>query len=527
MYMKFKDFLVPLAFAVVFTWFIQTLIQYFAPPKAQQSQEVVAEAKPGRSFVAPKREQLNKPLMTEVDFLDADVACTGESLAVTSQRMEATFATCGAAVARMVDTSIIGVSFKDIVTLDVPQPQDRERSAFLLALDAKTPLTYSVVNKSDENGVHLLTFRSATKECVIEKTFKFYDDSFKVDLSVMIEPLTADGVRPRLFLPSPTLVPNTAADVVQAIALSDTDVVERKKADMVEGWLWEMSSLFGTENRYFINALVADGDHFVQRAYYKVQGAKNLIAILEGPLVQKTTTWNMSFYCGPKQNKEIALVDPRLEVTLDYGWFGFIAKLALALLTFLFGIVRNYGIAIILLTILMRLVMLPFTFKAEQSMKKSQELKKKLQYLEQKYKDDPQTLAMEKSEAIRKHGVSDMLGCLPILLQIPVIMGLSRALSTSLELYHAPFFGWIHDLSAVDPYYILPLVAGLGLLFGQAGAVASDPRQRFMTMMIALVSIAIFVNIAAGVVLFIATSAWLGFAQTAVQKMIKRHSQQS
>lgn len=524
--MKFKDFLVPLAFAVVFTWFIQSLINYFGP-KPQEQAQVVTEAKAGRSFVAPKREQLNKPLMTEVDFLDADVACSGEAPMVVSKRMQATFATCGGMMSRMVATNITDVSFDEIVTLDVPQPQDRERSAFLLALDAKTPLSYTVTDQKSAAGTHTITFRSETQECIIEKSFKIYDDSFKVDVTLTIDPRTEAGVQPRLFLPSPTLAADATADVVQSIALNDAGVIERKKADMIEGWLWEMPELFGTENRYFINALVADGDHFVQRAYYKVQGARSLTAILEGPLVQKKTTWNMSFYCGPKQSKEIALVDPRLEVTLDYGWFGFISKIALMILTFLFGLIRNYGLAIILLTILMRLLLLPFTLRAAQTQKSMQEFQKKLKYLEQKYKDDPQTLAAEKAEAIRKNGLGDMFGCLPILLQLPVMWALSRVLATSLELYHAPFIFWIRDLSAPDAYYVLPVLAGLGVLFGQAGAAAPDPRQRFMTMMMALLMIAIFVNVSAGVVLFIAASTWFGFVQVVVQKMLKRPSTQS
>lgn len=520
--MKFKDLLLPLAFAAVFTWFIQSLLQYFGPKPQAAQQEAVTEAKAGRSFIAPKREQLNKPLMTEIDFSDADIACSGETPALNSQRLQATFASCGGMMTRMVATNITDVSFKELVTLDVPQPQERERSAFLVALDAKTPLAYTVVDQKNAEGTHTITFRSATSECIIEKKFTLYDASFKVDVTLTIEPLTEAGVQPRLFIPSPSLTVAPAGDVVQAVVLSDAGVLEQKRADTVEGWLWEMPALFGTENRYFINALVADGDHFVQRAYYKVQGAKNLTAILEGPLVQKKMTWNMSFYCGPKQNKEIALVDPRLEGTLDYGWFGFIAKLALAILTFLFGIVRNYGLAIILLTILIRILLLPFTYKAEQGAKKAQDLRKKLQYLEQKYKDDPQTLATEKAELIRKNGVGDMLGCLPILLQLPVMYALSRALQVSVELYHAPFIGWITDLSAPDSYYVLPVLAGLGILFGQAGATGADPRQRFMTMMMALVVIAVFVNVSAGVVLFIATSTWLGFAQTSIQKMLKR-----
>ncbi len=138
--------------------------------------------------------------------------------------------------------------------------------------------------------------------------------------------------------------------------------------------------------------------------------------------------------------------------------------------------------------------------------------------MEQKYKDNPEQLRHEKAELVRKHGIFDV-GCLSMFAQLPLLLGLNRALSTSIELYKAPFFGWIKDLSAIDPWYILPMTVGLGLLMhsGRAG----DPRQRLVTVFMALVITGLMSNFAAGLVLFIAVSTWSSIVQSRLQKAFK------
>ena len=142
-----------------------------------------------------------------------------------------------------------------------------------------------------------------------------------------------------------------------------------------------------------------------------------------------------------------------------------------------------------------------------------------MQYIEHRYKNDPEALAREKAEAIKKYGIPEMAGCLPLLMQIPMFIGLNRALSSSFELYQAPFFGWITDLSVKDPYYVLPLLGALGMVIRTASA--GDPRQRVQAMLIAIIVAAVTSSFAAGLTLYICVSTWIGLLQMYLQKAMK------
>jgi YidC/Oxa1 family membrane protein insertase len=226
---------------------------------------------------------------------------------------------------------------------------------------------------------------------------------------------------------------------------------------------------------------------------------------------------------GPKEAAAMSAVDFRLEDTLEYaGFFAPISKFLLYVLKILYGYVKNFGFAIILLTILVKLFLFPFTYGAEDSMKKRLEFDKKLRYLQQKYKDQPEILAHERTELIKKHGMPGLSGCLPLLLQLPIFIALSRVLSSAIELYNAPFIGWIQDLSAKDPYYILPLITALAMIAQSLVMPSGDAKQRISTFVMALIIGAVTANLAAGLALYICTFTILGFVQTQVVRVFKR-----
>jgi len=510
--MKFKEILYTALFIMIGTWIVQALIIKNQPEAAE-----VEQVKPGQSFVAPKKEQLVRPLMTEVDFLDSDLSCVVQGVQVDTARAGIQFSTCGAIISRF-ESKRLPTREEPLTIIESDPANERERGAFLVAFHEKTPYNYTLISDTKKDGVYTTVFKAETDFCFIQKEFRFYDDSCKIDLILTLEPRNHQEVQARLFVPSP-FIRSDATDIVHGIVFNEQNVLEKRNFDAVDGRLWVMPTLFGSEDRYYINALVADPENFVQRAYYKPQGAKQLTAILEGPVVQQKTTWKLSFYCGPKQIKEIARVDSRLEATLDYGWLGPIAKFAMRFLNFIYGYIASYGWAIIILTLLIKLLLIPFTYRAEKSAKKAAELKRKLQYLDQKYKDDPDMLAREKADLIRKSGMSDMLGCLPMFAQIPILLGLNRALSTSVELYKASFL-WMKDLSAIDPLYILPALLGVGM-FIQTGMAPGDLRQRLVTILMSLVVAGVTANLAAGLVLFLCVSTWLSIAQSRIQKSLK------
>ena len=204
-------------------------------------------------------------------------------------------------------------------------------------------------------------------------------------------------------------------------------------------------------------------------------------------------------------------VDPRLvQAARNDGWLAPLVSSLLFLLKWLYSYVHNYGWAIILLTVLIKVVLLPFTFGSERKMQKSDETRKKLAYIEQKYKNDPERLNQERA----KHSVAMLSGCLPSLIQIPIFFALNRLLSQTPEMYKASFL-WINDLSKTDSYYILPLIMFGGML---VNAFALPANQR-MNMLIFSLFFGIFaINFSAGLALYMVVSTVLGLLQSRLVK---------
>ena len=195
----------------------------------------------------------------------------------------------------------------------------------------------------------------------------------------------------------------------------------------------------------------------------------------------KTTLW-----VGPKLQEQMEATAQNLNLTVDYGWLWFIASPLHSLLSFIEGLVGNWGVAIIILTFIVRGAMYPLTKAQYTSMAKMRMLQPKLQAMRERLGDDRQRMSQEMMELYKKEKVNPLGGCLPILLQMPIFIALYWALMESVELRHAPFFGWIHDLSAQDPYYVLPILMGATMFMIQkmSPSTVTDPmQQKIMTFM--------------------------------------------
>ncbi|CDT97972.1 Inner membrane protein oxaA [Vibrio coralliirubri] len=195
----------------------------------------------------------------------------------------------------------------------------------------------------------------------------------------------------------------------------------------------------------------------------------------------KATLW-----VGPKLQDQMAETAPNLDLVVDYGWLWFIAKPLHTLLSFIQSFVVNWGVAIIILTFIVRGAMYPLTKAQYTSMAKMRMLQPKLTAMRERIGDDRQRMSQEMMELYKKEKVNPLGGCLPILLQMPIFISLYWALMESVELRHSPFFGWITDLSAQDPYYILPLLMGASMFLIQkmSPTTVTDPmQQKIMTFM--------------------------------------------
>lgn len=506
--MNFKDLLLPLTLALVATWGVQYF--FFSGSKTHE-----AKIATDRRFVAPTSVVVAEPLDFDIDFSDAKPTRPREVTVVHLPYGTVQLVNDGAVIDFMGFKRMLDGKEKLIET--ITPAVSREKGAFLVALNGlgSTPYYYNLKEKKEEPGLTRIIYTGESAKALITKEFVLHHATYMIDLRVTVEPKGTENVRPRIIFPAPVII-DPVAGATQAVLFEGNSLLKRPVKDLTQVGV-ELPTLFGLEDHYFLHSLIKDPQQFAQRAYFKV-GEEQPQAILQTASVTAKTTWETTFYFGPKEMKALAAVDTKLEGVLDYGWFAPLSKLLLYVLNFFFSLLHNYGLAIIAVTLLVRLIMVPFTLHGEQSRKKHAEAQKKLQYIEQKYKHDPELLAREKAEFAKKHGIPGMLGCLPLLLQIPVFIGLQRVLTNAIELYQAPFL-WIPNLAAADPYYILPALVGVGMAvqMSQAG----DPRQRVANIILAIIVAAVTANLSAGLTLFISVSTLLGLLQSYVQKLLK------
>ena len=217
----------------------------------------------------------------------------------------------------------------------------------------------------------------------------------------------------------------------------------------------------------------------------------------------ETAEFHYACYFGPKEENALAAAGHKFDYGLDYGTFNAIARWLVSTLNFFYKYLHNYGLAIILMTALIKLVLLPLTQKSYKSMKSMQKLQPEMKELREKYKDDRDTLNQKMMELYRKHKVNPASGCFPILLQLPIFFAFYRALYSSIELRHTPFFGWIQDLSAPDPYYITPILMGVSMFVTQKMTPsAGDPMQQKIMMALPIVFTFMFLNFPSGLVIY-------------------------
>lgn len=235
-------------------------------------------------------------------------------------------------------------------------------------------------------------------------------------------------------------------------------------------------------------------------------------------------------FMGPKEHKLLDSIDKRLIDVIEYGWFTFIAKPMFSFLNWLHGFTGNWGWAIVIMTLFIRLALFPLSYKGMMSMNKLKDLSPKIKELQAKYKGDSQKLQTSMMELYKKHGANPMGGCLPILLQIPVFFAIYRVLLNAIELKGAPWILWISDLAEKDPYYILPVAMGLLMFLQQriTPTTFTDPMQEKIMKYLPLVFTLFFITFPAGLTLYWTTNNISSFIQQVViNKMFKKHKQEA
>lgn len=499
-----KEFIVPLGLVLLTMWGINT---YFFKGSQSEKEE--------HTFVAPTSGAAIRPVNSAVDFVSEKRKTSPLTTHVETSWGAFDFSTDGASLEAAAFKKEDSNGKQQIYTIF--SSDNKTERFFLTALSENTPFYYDLVNQGETEAAYFITYQNSNDQCRIEKTFMIYKTINKIDLQLTVEPHKGKSVQPRIFFESPVM-PDLQQDIISSVVIDGKNsFVKTARASLKEGQGWIRPAIFGVDNKYYLHALVDDSTLFVQRAYYKFESKDALIAILEGPEVAEKTAWNMSFYMGPKDTQAMTAVDARLDQAAHYyGWLAPLAKLLLLLLKWLNHYFNNFGISIIVLTILMKVVLFPFSFRGEKGMAKSRENQKKLAYLEQKYKNDPERLAQERADFLRKHGLPGLGSCLPMLMQTPIFFALNRVLSSAPEMYKAPFL-WISDLSSSDPYYIIPGFIFIGMI---VNACMVDAQQRSTMFIIAFVLGAFAVNFSAGLSLFIFVGTILGVLQAQLIKAL-------
>ncbi|GIW42465.1 MAG: membrane protein insertase YidC [Candidatus Binatia bacterium] len=361
-----------------------------------------------------------------------------------------------------------------------------------------------------------LAFLWRAPDIEIEKRFRFRGDRYPFSLEIDVRKLPKDVTELGLqWVEAAERKVSGYYSFLGAVAVVDGKLVKLRMADLerkvqpyrgVVEWA-------GYADTYFLSALLPGSPESTDLWLFRRNGtaeARLVVPVRSGSLV------SFRVFLGPKNFDVLESVHPTLRRAIDFGYFAFVAIPFLHILNFLHRFTGNYGVDIILLTVAIKLLFWPLTQKSFRSMKELQKLQPQMQKIREKFRDDPEKMQREIMELYRRHKVNPLSGCLPMLLQLPVFIGLYNTLLSAIELRHAPFALWIRDLSQPDrlghfaiPFVSPPGIPVLTLLMGASMFVqqwisppAGDPAQQKLMLFMPLVFTVIFINVPSGLVLY-------------------------
>lgn len=287
---------------------------------------------------------------------------------------------------------------------------------------------------------------------------------------------------------------------------------------------------FGSIQHHFVSAVVpAPGSE--QRYNVSIRNEVSTANAI-GPAVAiapgASKTFTTTLFVGPKLQSQLEDIDPSLKLTVDYGWLTILSQPLFWLLSKAYAVVGNWGVAIIAVTLLIKLLFYKLTESSGRSMAKMRNLQPRLKALQERYKDDRQQLSQAMMELYKREKVNPAAGCLPILIQMPFFLAFYWVLLESVEMRQAPFALWITDLSSRDPFFILPLIMGAAMFFQQKlNPQVGDPVQMKVMQVMPIIFTAMFAFFPAGLVLYWVTNTVLSIAQQwKINKVVEAEAKQ-
>ena len=361
------------------------------------------------------------------------------------------------------------------------------------------------------------------------KRYHFLADENLVDVSYRVRNLTGRTIRASMFAqlkrdaqepqgessfslgPQPYLGAALTTPENRYEKLDFDDLDEGKfQTTQQGGWIAFLQ-------HYFLSAWIANPEE--TNSYYGQRRADGTYMVgFSGPLKEITPgdvgEWSAKFYAGPKDQKRLEEIAQNLNLTVDYGFLWWIAVPLFYVLDWIHSFVGNWGVAIILLTVLVKLILYPLSAASYKSMANMRRVAPQMKRLQERHADDRQKLSQEMMALYKKESVNPLGGCLPMLLPMPIFIALYWVLFESVELRHAPFALWINDLAAMDPYFVLPLLMGASMYLQQLLSPAvGDPMQVRMMRLMPVMFTVLFLFFPAGLVLYWLVNSVLSIAQ--------------
>jgi len=414
------------------------------------------------------------------------VISTGERIKIQTDKLSVEIDTAGGDLRNLILVEHLDVDDKSqpiVLMKDKGEPFYITQSGLLGAdlpnhntIYTATAPNYRLETGQDKLVVNLIA--PEVKGVKVEKIYTFHRGSYVVDIAYSITNTGTSSIAPDVYyqflrdgVPPPGQVkmlntftgPAIYTDQDKFVKIHFSDIDKGKEAYSKKannGWI-------GMVQHYFVAAWLPPAK--TEREFYTKKIGDKLYAagvILPAGTIEpgKTAVVDVPLYAGPQEVDKLTQLAPGLGLVVDFGWLTIIAAPLFKVMHFIYSWVNNWGVAIILLTVLIKSAFYPLQNKAARSMAQMKVLGPKMQKLKEQYGDDRQKLQQAMMELYRKEKINPLGGCLPIMIQIPVFIALYWVLLANVELRHAPFILWIKDLSAADPYFILPVLYGLKAL---------------------------------------------------------------
>lgn len=522
---------------VLFVIFSMSILMLW---EAWQRQNVPAEVLPQTSSIAQDASVPSQSASAPANVVKTEITdnndyklLSGQRISVTTDLFKANIETVGGDLRRL--------------ELLKHRASENDTSNFVLLDDAGKPMTYvaqsgliggdlpshksvfsaAATSYQMQDGKDTLEVRLswAGNGVTVDKIYTFHRNNYVIDVTYVVNNGTEVAITPAVYYQivhdkdsnqGSKLMPTftggsyfTDATKFKKLSFSAMDK-EPLKLTANDGWV-------GLLQHYFVSAWIPK-DGLTREFYTKkltehmyIIGTKStLTSIAPGA----SLTIPARLFSGPQTKDDLIAAAPGLEFTVDYGWLTVVASPLFWMLSKIHGLVLNWGVAIILLTVLIKAAFFKLSATSYRSMAKMRELAPRLQSMKEKFGDDKQKMQAAMMELYKTEKINPMGGCLPILVQIPVFISLYWMLLGSIELRHAPFFGWIHDLSAIDPYYILPILMGATMIIQTyLNPPPTDPLQAKVMKIMPVVFSVFFFFFPAGLVLYWLVNNVLSIAQ--------------